>query len=59
MTPTSRIYIVTSGEYSDYTIRAVFANYADAEKFVNEINSELPISRVQGDAARVETWAVL
>jgi len=29
-----KVYIVTSGEYSDYSIEAVFSQKADAEAFL-------------------------
>ena len=44
---TDKVYVVTSGEYSDYRIEAVYANQADAEKHM-----ELLANR----SAEVEEW---
>ena len=47
-----KVYVVTSGHYSDYGIEAVFLNKKEAEKYVermNNINSEY-------DKCKIEIW---
>jgi hypothetical protein len=47
------IFIVTSGEYSDYCIEAVFSRESDAKKYAREKN------RVKyTDACQIEPWSV-
>ena len=45
-----KIYIVTSGSYSDYQINAVFSSRAKAKKFIDTIRSL--------DEIRIEEWPV-
>jgi hypothetical protein len=37
-----KVFIVTSGSYSDYTIEAVFSNEGDAQRYCNIRNATLP-----------------
>jgi hypothetical protein len=49
----SEVYVVTSGEYSDYHIEAVFADYALAQRYVTWCNE-----RRYSDKASIEAWAL-
>ena len=52
------IYVVTSGEYSDYGIRAVFTDKNAAEKYVEQLNTPLHEGEYMSeyDVARIEEW---
>ena len=51
-----KVFVVTSGEYSDYRIDAVFADRATAQAFCDREN----VSRVgYGDHKEVEEWPLL
>lgn len=47
-----KIYIVTSGEYSDYHIDAVFTDYAMASKYAN-ISSDREIEEYEADSIQI------
>lgn len=49
------VYIVTSGSYSDYSIRAVFTRKADAEALIAEWNEE---KDYRANDASVEEWLI-
>lgn len=50
----SKVYVVTTGWYSDYTIREVFSDEATARKLVDALNAESAYAR-----AEVEEYDVL
>ena len=47
------VYVVTSGEYSDYGIQAVFLDKAEAESYHADLQKSSP-----HDSPRIEEWAV-
>lgn len=50
-----KVYIVTSGEYSDYSIEAVFSKKKLAEKYIKNITDWLPH---KSNIYRIETWDI-
>lgn len=51
------IFIVTAGEYADYSIQGVFSTLEKANLFCQEYNERWKKS-FESDKARVETWKV-
>lgn len=49
----TKVYIVTSGSYSDYRIMRVYLDKDEAERFVESYNSTKP-----GEYADIEAWDV-
>lgn len=49
-----KVYIVTSGEYSDYTIEAVFATREKAEEYVEAHGADYRVEEYQVDDAEVK-----
>lgn len=47
----NKVYIVTSGEYSDYHIDAVFASYRQAKEYLKKHNNEF-------DSHDIEEWVM-
>lgn len=47
-----KVYIITSGEYSDYRIRVVFSDKEIAQQYVNMMNSK------SSDILEIEEWEV-
>ena len=48
------VYVVTSGEYSDYSIRAIFTTRERAEAFCDEYN--VAVRGDYGSKAEIEVW---
>lgn len=51
------IFIVTVGEYAEYSIEGVFSSLEKANSFCQEYNEKWKIV-FDSDKARVETWKV-
>lgn len=49
-----KVYIITSGEYSDYTIKAVFSTREKAEEYVDTHGSDYRIEEYSVDDEQVE-----
>lgn len=51
-----KVYLVTSGEYSDYSINGIFSTRTLAHAFIEEMNKEE--IRVLTDDENIEEWEV-
>jgi len=54
----SKIYVVTSGTYSDYGIRAIFSTRDKARAFIKRKQRNSRFEHYIGDDYRIETWEV-
>ncbi|MFH0958868.1 MAG: hypothetical protein V1897_09215 [Pseudomonadota bacterium] len=52
------IYVVTSGNYSDYGIRAIFSTRGKARGFIKREQRNARYEHYIGDDYRIETWEV-
>jgi hypothetical protein len=52
------VYVVTSGNYSDYGIRAIFSTRGKARGFIKREQRNALYEHYIGDDYRIETWEV-
>lgn len=54
----TKIYVVTSGTYSDYGIRGIFSTRCNARGFIKRETRNSRYEHYIGDDYRIETWEV-